>query len=682
MKLTLETPIEDLYMVGEKYADVLKKQLNIHTVEDLLYHFPFRYDDLTAQKTIAEIEVGETVTLQGQIVSLKNAYTRNGKNIQQGVFTDGTNTVQVTWFNQPYLTKTLAPGTQINLAGKVTMFGRRVGLTAPKFEILRTLTPANSQVETTHTGRLVPIYPETFGVSSKWLRSRLKPIIKYLDGLVLDWLPTEVIHSQNVLSLAQALIKIHFPDSQEDIKKARERLAFDELFLLQLQVQQRKGDWQQKSLRRQFNFSQNDLEPFIKKLPFALTTDQKQGLTDIIKDLNSSVPMNRLLEGDVGSGKTVVAAAAIYLIHQAGSKVAFMAPTEVLANQHLETLSKFLKPHKIKIGFFTGSKKAKGNLQDYDVYLGTHALLFQDLPHEHIGLVIIDEQHRFGVAQRSKLIGKKKLPHVLTMTATPIPRTVALTLYGDLSLSMIKHAPHGRKQVKTWVVPGKKRLAAYEWIQQQIKENKTQAFFIYPLIDQSESLLMSEVKAAKIEFEKLNKQLPNLKIGLLHGRMKPKEKEEVMGNFAGKKLDILVATSVIEVGIDIANATIMVIDGAERFGLAQLHQLRGRVGRSDKQSYCLLFSTSDGDQNKRLKAMEHNHSGIALAELDLKMRGPGQLYGTMQSGFMALKIASLDDQVLISQTYQLASKLLPKLQDYPLLQEKLKQYTIQNVQPN
>ncbi|MGI5827452.1 MAG: ATP-dependent DNA helicase RecG [Patescibacteria group bacterium] len=680
MAISLETPIQELYMIGDKYAEKLNKYLNIHTVKDLLYHFPFRYDDLTTIKAVSEVRVGETVTLEGQILTLKNTYTRSGKQLQQGIFTDGKSPLTVTWFNQPYLVKTLSPGTRVSLAGTISRFGGKIGLTAPKFEILK----SHPKINTTpiHTGRLVPVYPETYEISSKWLRSRIQPILKQIESLVEDWLPEEIRSQERFLPLSEALRNIHFPKTINDAETARKRLAFDELFLLQLQIQQKKKEWQQTKLRHKLTVQFEDLTPFLEKLPFELTQDQIKAIKDTIDDLNQETPMNRLLEGDVGSGKTVVAAAAIYLSHLKKVKAVFMAPTEVLANQHFKTLSELLEPHNISIGFYTGSKKSKGKLEDYDVYLGTHALLFQDLDHTQIGLVIIDEQHRFGVEQRARLLGGTIAPHVLSMTATPIPRTAALTLYGDLALSLITTMPKGRKPVKTWLVPHSKRLSAYSWIADQVQKHKSQAYFIYPLIDPSEKTMMTEIKAAKAEYEKLKKHFSTLKVGLLHGKLKSKEKQEVMENFAKHKLDILVATSVIEVGIDVANASIIVIEGADRFGLSQLHQLRGRVGRGDQQSYCLLFSSTDGSSNRRLKAMETIQSGIELAELDLKLRGPGELYGTMQSGFLDLKLASFNDKELIDKTYRCASNFISRISEFPLLHKRLTSCTIGNIKPN
>ncbi|NMB56337.1 ATP-dependent DNA helicase RecG [Candidatus Beckwithbacteria bacterium] len=682
-KLTLQTPIENLYMVGENYAEKLHT-LGIFTVRDFLYHFPFRWEDLSSQKKIAELTPGETVTLTGEILSIQNIYSKNGKKIQKAIFTDGEQNLEITWFNQPFLLKNLKPGTRVNLAGKVAYFGRKLTITSPSYEIIKNNYGTTSLfTKTTHTGKLVAVYPETLGLSSKWLRSRMATLIKQLDYLIEDFLPEEIRQKEKLLKLSEALTKIHCPENWQDIEQAKKRLSFDEMLILNLKSLQRKQEWQQQTLRHQFSSQIEDLKPFLQKLPFKLTKDQEKALQEIINDLNEVKVMNRLLQGDVGSGKTVVAAACVYLAFRNKLKTVLMTPTEVLAHQHYESLKKLLEPLKIKIGFFTGSDKSKESLEKYDLYLGTHALLFQNLPHEQIGLVIIDEQHRFGVEQRAKLLGKDKIPHLLTMTATPIPRTIALTLYGDLALSIIKEMPKGRKTIKTWVIPELKRNDAYNWIKKEIGQNQSQVYLICPLIEESDKAMMKTIKAATVEYEKICQIFPEFKIGLLHGKIKAKEKNEIMANFAKNKIQILVSTSVIEVGIDVANATIIIIEGAERFGLSQLHQLRGRVGRGEKQSYCLLFpSTNQNEENKRLKAMETTQSGIELAELDLKLRGPGELYGTLQSGFLDLKIASLNDYNLINLTQIYAKKILTNWENYQLLHKELNHCKIANIKPN
>lgn len=680
--LNLDTPICQLFMVGNQYGKRLINGLGIKNVKDLLYHFPARYEDLSFKKTISQLQDGEKVTLEGQILTIKNLFTRSGKQIQKCLFSDGKQTLNVTWFNQPYLIKTLAPGTKVNLAGKVKKsLYQNWELVSPQFEIIKNR--PGQTITNIHTGRLVPIYPETYGLSSKWLRSRIKSLLPFIDAQVTDWLPEEIIKKEKLLTLPEALKKIHFPKDNQDVIQSRKRLGFDELLILQLKSLYRKNEWQKLKLKFLIKPKNADLQSFIKNLPFKLTDDQKKAIDEIVGDLAQNKPMNRLLEGDVGVGKTVVAAAAIYLTYKCGYKSIFMVPTEVLANQHFKTLNKLFKNNGLKIGFFTKSKKPKLPLKNYHLFLGTHALLHQQLTKEPIGLLIIDEQHRFGVEQRAKLAGKKQVPHVLTMTATPIPRTIALTLYGDLDLSIINSSPVGRKKIKTWVVPQNKRKAGMTWIEKEMKKHHTQAYFIYPLIDHSNAQSMNNTKAAKEEFNQICQLFPDFSIGLLHGRMKAKEKSAIMNQFISKKLDILVSTSVIEVGIDVTNASIIVIEGAERFGLAQLHQLRGRVGRGEKQSYCLIFTSKDSQSSlKRLKALETLNSGLALAQLDYKIRGSGEIFGTLQSGYADCKIASLSDTALVNQSRLAAKNLLSQIDKYPDLKKRLKNLTIHDIKPN
>jgi len=501
-----------------------------------------------------------------------------------------------------------------------------------------------------------------------------------------DFLPETIGKKQRLEDFNQALRSIHFPKDMPAAEKARERFAFEELFLLQLEVGQRKQAWQKEKLAFQFFVDQEKVLEFMRNLPFELTRAQKRASREILNDLGQNKPMNRLLQGDVGSGKTVIAALAIYLAWLNNTQSALMAPTEILAHQHYQTLKQLLASLGLKVFLLTGSSGIK--TENFDVLIGTHALIHKRAQFKKLGLAIIDEQQRFGVEQRAKLIQKANLPqkrmspHILTMTATPIPRTIALTLYGDLSLSVLDEMPPGRQKIKTWVVPPQKRNSAYSWIRERIKDSDEQAFIICPLIEESETL--QSVKAAKVEFENLSKKVfPDLKLGLLHGRMKSQEKNEVMKQFKEGLLDILIATPVVEVGIDIPQATIMLIEGAERFGLSQLHQLRGRVGRGSKESFCLLFTPStSGKSFERIKALEKINIGSQLAELDLKLRGPGEIYGTAQHGFLDLKIASFADLELIEKTKRAAGEILPKVGQYPLLQAKLKKDKIKNIEPN
>lgn len=668
--MDLKTPISELYMVGPAYAKRLKK-LGIETIGDLLYHFPFRYIDYSLVSPIKLAQPGETLTVRGELISIKNEYTRMGKKIQKGIVVDSSGTIEVVWFNQPFLVKTLKAGTIVSLSGKVDFWGRKPALISPEYEILKSPTQI-------HTGRLVPVYHETYGISSKWLRSRIAPLIKSLVPKIEEFLPPEIIKKHDLLDLSNAVVQIHFPKDKESTGISRKRFAFEELFLIQLAAAQRKERWQQKKPAKKFIIDQEKILKFIQNLPFELTSAQKRVLKEILSDLSKNKPMNRLLEGDVGSGKTVLAAAAAFVAYFNGVQTALMAPTEILAHQHFQTLNQLLTSLGTRVTLLTSAKKKTET--DFDLIVGTHALIHKRAQFKNLGLVVIDEQHRFGVEQRGKLIGKGKAPHVLTMTATPIPRTIALTLYGDLDLSALDEMPPRRQKVKTWVVPPQKRTAAYNWIRKQIKETKSQTFIICPLIEESAYETLQSIRAATTEFERLRTQVfPDLQLGLLHGRMKTKEKNAILEDFKNCQLDILVSTPVVEVGIDIPTATIMMIEGAERFGLAQLHQLRGRVGRSDRQSYCLLFSEK---ALKRLKALEIIDIGMKLAELDLEIRGPGEIYGTRQHGFWELKVADFSDLPLIEKTKEAAKNVLPHLHRYPLLQLRLKEYIMKQIEPN
>ncbi len=679
--MDLATPVEKLFMVGPTYARRLKR-LEIETAEDLLYHFPFRYIDYSLVSPIRKIQPSEIVTVKAQVLSIKNEYTSRGKKIQKARIGDQSGEIEAVWFNQPFLIKTIRPGMKISLSGKADWFGRKIVLISPEYEIQKN--PSASR-KTIHTGRLVPVYHETSGISSKWLRSRIAPLLKQVLPEIEDFLPSKTRKNNNLIDLSMAIEQIHFPKTHQEAKIAQNRLAFDELFLIQLASLMRKKEWEKKKLAYKFFVNQKEVLNFLHQLPFELTRAQKRVTREILVDLKKEQPMNRLLEGDVGSGKTVVAALAIYIAHLNGVQSALMAPTEILASQHYCTLEQLLKPLGVQVELLTGSQRRK--TQKFDLIIGTHALIHKRAKFTKLGLAVIDEQHRFGVEQRAKLIKKGEAPHILTMTATPIPRTIALALYGDLDLSLIDELPPGRQQVKTWVVPHQKRESAYQWIREQIKGNENQAFIICPLIEESTSETLQSVKAVTTEFQELQKRIfPDLKLGLLHGRLKSKEKNAVLGKFKDGKLDILVSTPVVEVGIDIPTATIMMVEGADRFGLAQLHQLRGRVGRSSKQSYCLLFTELLGKKIvRRLKALEKTNIGMKLAEMDLELRGPGEIYGTKQHGFLDLKMASFNDLPLIKATKKAASNLTnqdPNLKKHPLLKVKLERDTIKAIEPN
>lgn len=686
----LSDPISSGGNIFKTYAKRLEK-LDIKTFQDFLYHLPTRYEDYSLVSPIDKIQAGEVVTIQGTITSISNTYTRNHKQIQKAVIHDGTGELQVIWFNQPFITKTIQSGDHVALSGRLTSDGFTLLLSSPEYELI----PANGT--TIHTGRLVPVYPETHGVSSKWLRRQVYKLLE--DNSFEEFLPPSILGDENLMDYSTSLHTIHFPTNLEEATKAKERLAFDEVFLLQLASLQRKSQWQKKQKGYLFELSkfEKEIDTFWTTLPFELTSAQRKVVHEIFTDFSTGEVMNRLLQGDVGSGKTIVAAVAMYVAYLNRYQSVLMAPTQILATQHYETIKKFLEPLGVKVELRTGSKKdlrfkkydvrkeknPKSLLINHksDILVGTHAVLSDKINFDKLGLTVIDEQHRFGVNQRANLREKGTNPHVLTMTATPIPRTVALTLYGDLDLSVLDEMPKGRKEIKTWLIPNQKRDGAYQWIEEKVKKGD-QAFIVCPFIEESES--MTTVKAATVEFERLQKKIfPHLKLGLLHGKQKAKEKDNILQAFRDKKIDILVATPVVEVGIDIPNATIILIEAADRFGLAQLHQLRGRVGRGEKDSFCLLFTESKSPETmQRLKSLEHIHSGAELAELDLHMRGAGELYGTLQHGRKWLKIASFSDTKLIEKAKQQAAKLFSSLSSYPKLLEKVKETTIQQISPD
>lgn len=700
MELTIQSPIRFVPHVGPIMAENLER-LDIFTIRDLLYHIPHRYDDFSVVSKIAGINPGQTVTIHAKVNSFSAFATKTGKRMQQAVVQDETGKLTVIWFNQPYLRSVIKEGIDMRLSGSISWFGNKIIMSSPQYEIIQ-----NTNGTSLHTGRLVPVYPETEGVSSKWLRTRIAFLLESLGDSLLDVLPERIKEKYHLMDLIDALKSVHFPETMSRIEMARHRLGFDELFMLQLIAYEQKRERIRSLASHAFTIHNEEVASLVHSLPFELTADQKTAVTDILQDLEKPTPMNRLLEGDVGSGKTVVAAIALYEAHCNGYQSAFMAPTQILAEQHYQTISKLLSPLDVKVCLVTGSQKLNSEFRSlntektkisknqnsefsiqnsvFDVYIGTHALLSKDITFNRLGLVVVDEQQRFGVEQRAHLTQKNaegKIPHLLTMTATPIPRTLAKTVFGSLDLSRLKQMPKGRQRVKTWVVSEQKRTAAYEWIAKELRETHAQAFIICPLIEESEH--MSEVKAVKSEYERLTKIFKDFRLGLLHGKLAPKEKTSILEGFRDKTYDILVATPVVEVGIDIPNAAIMLIEAADRFGLGQLHQLRGRVGRGVLQSYCILFTQATSEKTiSRLKSMETVYDGAELAEIDLQLRGPGDLFGSRQHGLAHLKVASYMDMSAVNESYTAVLDITntdPNLTNLPLLREMIKKSKIESI---
>lgn len=627
-------------------------KLGIETVDDLIHHIPSRLADFSNEVPISDLKIGEKVTLTAELLSITNVKTKTGKTLQIAQVTDDTGKLQIIWMKQYFLLKILRPGMIVRFFGELKFWGKQRAFVFPKFEIL------NSE-NTSGEGAIMTTYPLTDGLSSKWIKKRVKHALE--NTQVREFLQEKLLSQFSLLNYNTSLNKIHFPESEEDFKLARERLAFNELLLLQIQASLDKIQYKEDNTARKLEADLKDIQEFVDKLPFKPTDSQTKAFAEIHKDLAKPNPMNRLLEGDVGSGKTVVASFGAFVAFLGGSQSAFLAPTQVLAEQHYKTLKQILFPFNMNVSLVTGSTVIDDESRT-NIYVGTHALLHRPQLFQKTDFIVIDEQHKFGVKQRAKLLEHAKqdgfTPHLLTMTATPIPRTVTLTMYGDLDLTSLDELPSGRKRIKTWVVPKAKRKPAYKWIEKQINDFGVQAFVVCPLIDESEHEIFAEVKAATVEYEKLKKIFKNLKIGLLHGKLKSEDKTKVLTDFRDKKYDILVTTPVVEVGVDIPNATIMMIEASDRFGLAQLHQLRGRVGRSDKQSYCLLFTESkSGSAKKRLKTLEKIDMGRELAEIDLELRGPGEIFGVRQSGLPELKIASWTDIDLVKKTREFAKEV-------------------------
>lgn len=722
----LHTRVSALHRVGTALEKRLA-HLGITTVKDLLWYLPFRYEDYSKTSTIREVEEQfrthidtdpeMVVTIGATLELIANKRSmRKRTMITEAIVNDGTAQLRVVWFGQPFLTRVLKVGDKVMLSGKIQKDMYGLMMKGPVYEKISnskflTSNDGEAAAETTHTGRIVPMYSLTSGVTQKQLRFLVKECVDHVD-LMKEWLPGEILEAGDFVTLSAALKGIHFPDSHEELHEALRRLKFDELFLLQLRAKSVRESYAQFHAPA-IPFFQDEIREFVKKLPFELTNDQRTAAWEILQDIQKETPMNRLVQGDVGSGKTIVAGLAAYNVALAKKQTVILAPTDILVTQHYETIHSLLEHTGVKVGIWTRTKKVTklqsdkvtklqsekvkkskeeketelAEVLDADVIVGTHAILQENVFFRDLGLVIVDEQHRFGVDQRKTLREKSgdsnTSPHFLSMTATPIPRSLALTIYGDLDLSLIRQMPTGRKPVKTRLVEPKNRQKAYDFILQQVQSGR-QVFVVCPLIEEKkkssenlpngEFVLADEKKSVMAVYKDLSENIfPNLRISFVHGAMKPKEKDAVMELFASGGSDILVSTSVIEVGVNIPNASVMMIENAERFGLAQLHQFRGRVGRSEHQSFCFLFSSNMSyTVQKRLSFFESTTDGFKVAEYDLETRGPGEVYGATQSGMMRFKLATLSDTDLIKLARDLAQET--DVAKYPLVAERLAQW--------
>ncbi len=676
---TLESPVDRLRGVDTKTAAKLDR-LGVYTVRDLLYLMPRRHRDFSKVSTVAELVPGEEQTVVATVWEAREiALGQSRRRGTEAVFSDETGNVRAVWFGNRYVAKTLKVGARVAVSGSVEAYRGRLQFASPEFEVL------DRKDSLIHTGRLVPVYPLTEGLTARRVRTIVWQALEDWAPRIEEFLPEELRRRAGLMDLAPAVRQVHYPSDLATLEEARRRLAFDELLLLQIAVLARRRSWREDVEGVALGLDRGLVDHFIASLPFGLTAAQKRCIDEVLDDLaRGTPPMNRLLQGEVGSGKTVVALAALLASVAGGHQASIMVPTEVLAEQHFATVSDLLaglgsavheenlvsvhvdsRAEPLSVGLLTGSTRpalkrelrkraSEGRL---DIVIGTHALIQEGVEVPRLALAVTDEQHRFGVAQRAALRRKgETTPHVLVMTATPIPRTLALTLYGDLDISTIDELPPGRQQVRTRHVPSSRRDEAYDFVRKQVIGGR-QAFIICPLIEESEAV---EARAASEEHKRLsNDVFPDLRLGLLHGRMKPREKERVMRSFRDGDTDILVSTAVVEVGIDVPNATVMVVEGAHRFGLSQLHQFRGRVGRGEHRSYCLLLSEySTAEAQERLDAVERIHDGFALAEEDLRLRGPGDFFGTRQSGLPSLKAARLSDQDILRKAREVAGQVL------------------------
>ncbi|MDP3970236.1 MAG: ATP-dependent DNA helicase RecG [bacterium] len=695
MQTFLSSPVTELHGVGPAVSKRLT-HLGINFVYELLFHLPFKYDDFSIITPIDNCELDELVTIRGKVLKIKNrtSWKNRRLSITEAEIEDDTEKIKVIWFNQPYIAEQFKIGDELYLSGKITKSKYGKNLSNPVYE--------RYKAETTHTARIVPKYHLTYGITHKQMRFFIKQALALIDSSdaqdLPDWIPQSIINNYDLLALSSALQKIHFPENWDDIEEAKYRLGFEELLLVQLFVLATKSELAAETAQS-IDFNKEKFKDIISQLPFQLTNAQRKATWEIIQDLELSKPMNRLLEGDVGSGKTIVAALALYNVVLAGQQGAIMAPTEILAEQHYETISQLFANQNIEISLWTANNKKitsqRGvddkvndtDLSTADIVIGTHALIQKNANFKKLALAIVDEQHRFGVSQRKHLKEQSgnvtTTPHLLSMTATPIPRSLALTIYGDLELSILNELPAGRKKIITKSVPVEKKSAMYKFIRSKVELGE-QVYVIAPRIEEADTddeskVPEDEVSSVTSEYKKLAKVFPKLKLAILHGKLPASEKKQTMEAFNSGKIDILISTTVVEVGVDVPNATIIVIEGADRFGLAQLHQLRGRVGRSNKQSYCFVCTDNENNNsNKRLHFFSTNSDGFKLAEYDLKVRGPGDVYGKSQSGYLThFKVADLSNKKQVKQTQVAAREIFQELQKYPEVKKRLEKFVQQ-----
>lgn len=696
---SLESAVTVLKGVSANLAARFEK-LGVRSVRDLLYFFPSRHLDYSQVKSVSELVPGEEETIIANVWQATETRP-GGRKSTEAIVGDDTGNVRVVWFNNPYVARNLPSNSRIVLSGRVRIFGGQLVFESPEWEPYQ-------DAELVHTGRLVPVYPLTKGLRSRQVRKLMKGFVDQWAGQITDFLPAAVRERCNLLELPVALAQAHYPEDEATKDRARERLAFDELFLLQLGVLSKKRDWQESQPGNPIETNRPLLSAFVASLPFRLTAAQDRVIAEMLADLARPKPMSRLLQGDVGSGKTVVATAGLLAAVAAGFQGVLMAPTEILAEQHFTTICRLFEASGEETGeeglirSFTGplglpvtvarltgatpaaqKRRIKRLIADggVNIVIGTHAIIQKDVAFHRLGMAVIDEQHRFGVEQRSALRQKGFNPHILVMTATPIPRTLALTLYGDLDLSVLDEMPPGRQDIRTrWLRPNQ-RASAYNFIRKQTNAGH-QAFIICPLIEESDAI---QARAATIEYQRLAAEVfPDKQLGLLHGRLSGRDKEAVMRRFYDGETDILVSTAVVEVGIDVPNATVMMIESADRFGLSQLHQFRGRVGRGPEQSYCMLMAEEPSQvAMQRLDIIENVQDGFKLAEEDLKLRGPGEFFGTRQSGLPDLRMARISDVALLERTRAEALRLfeqdpeMKKPEHAPLVREMTRVWSAQ-----